>query len=154
MKRGCLFSLSVFKLQLFQVQNDARMHYTTQSCCIITCLEESQTGQIMFILQAAVTCAPRDMQIIFQLMLRTFFFCRSRHDDSWLITTAVTVNLGPVIILLLISAAWPHPVKYTQLIALFSGGAGLSFEECLLYHTVNLPVRMGLTAAASGGCTG
>lgn len=36
---------------------------------------------------------------------------------------------------------WPHPVKYTQLIALFSRGARLSLEECLLFQTVNLPVR-------------
>lgn len=74
-------------------------------------------------------------------------FSRLWHDDSRLITAAVAVNLGPFIVLLLISAVWPHPVKYTQLFALFSCGASLSWEECLPYQTVNLPVRMDISAA-------
>lgn len=45
---------------------------------------------------------------------------------------------------------WPHPVKYTLLIALFSGGARSSLEECLLFQTVNLPVRTGPHCSREG----
>lgn len=96
-----------------------------------------------------MTCAPQDVQIIFSLMLIIFFW--SRNDDSQTDHNSSDSQFGASYysvtnLCCVTSSCEVHSADC--IILLWSR---LSLEECLLFQTVNLPVRMGLTAAGRGG---